>query len=716
MATKSSPPNPPAKSPRRRLWIFSGVLALWLLLICCRLAQLQIFEYGDYIKRAERQQQRSIEVTPQRGVIYDRNGQPLAMSALVDSVFAVPSELPDPENAASLLGRILHQDSQEILARLSAARGFCWIARKLDPDTANRIRDLNLKGIYFQKEPKRFYPKRDLAAQVLGYVGLDDEGLGGVEREYDDELRGKPGQMLISMDARRTRLGRIERQPEAGTNLVLTIDQRIQYIAERELAAAVQQTQSQAGTVIVQDPRTGEILALANRPTFDPNTFSKSSQVALNDRAVSDIYEPGSTFKIVTVAAALEEKLVRPEDVVDCQMGSIELAGHIIHDHKPYGALSIGGIIANSSDVGAIKVALRLGDERFDHYIRAFGFGRQTGIELPGETRGITKPVSRWSKISIGAIAMGQEIGVSALQQVSMISTIANDGVYNAPRVVAGPLATSDPKLKTVVFHPADEHRIISTLTAAEMKKMLEGVVLFGTGKKALLDGYTSAGKTGTAQKIDPTTGRYSRSNYIASFAGFAPVNNPAATIIVILDSPKGGHEGGQVAAPVFARIAEQVLSYMNVRHDAEITDKRRMLLRAAAKAPATEVTDSPETVEEEPQLAVMQPPKESPAQPLAELKPAAFPKKPKAVMEEALAAEQPQLPTPTQNGTVVVDVGGGVSVPSLIGLPMREALERAEEAGLELDIAGSGTAREQMPPPGAHISPGGHIAVTFAH
>jgi cell division protein FtsI (penicillin-binding protein 3) len=244
---------------------------------------------------------------------------------------------------------------------------------------------------------------------------------------------------------------------------------------------------------------------------------------------------------------------------------------------------------------------------------------------------------------------------------------------------------------------------------------MLEGVVLFGTGKKALLDGYTSAGKTGTAQKIDPATGRYSHSNYIASFAGFAPVNNPAATIIVILDSPKGGHEGGQVAAPVFARIAEQVLSYMNVRRDAEITDKRRILLRAAAKAPATEVTDSPETVEEEPQLAVMQPPKESPAQPMAELKPAVFPRRPRPVTEKA-PPEQPQLPMPTQNGTVVVNVGGGVSVPSLIGLPMREALERAEEAGLELDIAGSGTARDQMPPPGAHIPPGGHIAVTFAH
>jgi cell division protein FtsI (penicillin-binding protein 3) len=364
--------------------------------------------------------------------------------------------------------------------------------------------------------------------------------------------------------------------------------------------------------------------------------------------------------------------------------------------------------------VGAIKVALRLGDERFDHYIRAFGFGQQTGIELPGETRGLAKPVSRWSKISIGAISMGQEIGVSALQLVSMISTIANDGVYNAPRVVAGTIVSPDPRLKTVVFHPAEQHRIISTLTAAEMKKMLEGVVLFGTGKKALLDGYTSAGKTGTAQKIDSATGRYSRSNYIASFAGFAPVNNPAATIVVILDSPRGSHEGGQVAAPVFARIAQQLLTYLNVRHDAEISDKRRMLLRAAADAPATDVTDSPETIEEEPQLAVMQPPKETPAQPLAEIKTAAF-KKAATAAPPAAKIGQAQI-APAQSGMVVVDIGDRVSVPSFVGLPMREALERAEEAGLELDIAGSGTAREQAPLPGARIPPGGHVAVTFAH
>src|SRR5438067_10145025 len=546
----------PDPSPQRRLLTLAGLLALWLFLICARLIQLQIFQYGDYVARAARQQQRSVEVAAQRGVIYDRNRRELAMSIAVDSIFAVPSEIPDPATTASLLGRILGIDSRELLTRLQSSRAFCWISRKVDPEAAGRVRALNLKGIYFQKEAKRFYPKRELAAQVLGYVGMDDEGLAGLERSYDAGLRGKPGRMLISLDARRKWLGRVERQPEPGANLVLTIDEKIQYIVERELEAAMQQTRALAGTVIVQDPKTGEILALANRPTFNPNALGKFGAAALKDRAVSDVYEPGSTFKIVTLAAALEEKLTRPEEVVDCQMGAIEIAGHRIHDHKPYGDLTVAQVLANSSDVGAIKIALRLGEERFDHYIRAFGFGRQTGIELPGETRGITKPASRWSKTSIAAISMGQEIGVSPLQLVSMIPTIANDGVYVPSRIVMGATAPRS-TAQIVAFHPVEGKRVISAMTAAQMKRMMEGVVLGGTGKKAILNGYSSAGKTGTAQKIDPATGRYSKSHYIASFSGFAPVNNPAVSVLVVLDSPVGLHEGGQVSAPVFSRVAQ---------------------------------------------------------------------------------------------------------------------------------------------------------------
>ncbi|HEV2113598.1 MAG TPA: penicillin-binding protein, partial [Terriglobales bacterium] len=613
--------------------------------------------------------------------------------------------------------------------RMHSSRAFCWVARKVDQESADRIRALNLKGIYFQKEPKRFYPKRELAAQVLGYVGLDDEGLGGVERSFESRLRGKPGQMLISMDARRKWFGRVERQPEPGQNLVLTIDEKMQYIVERELDAAMAQTHALAGTVVVQDPRTGEVLALANRPTFDPNSLARSSAQALKNRAVSDIYEPGSTFKIVTVAAALEEKLTRPEEIIDCQMGSIEVAGRRIHDHKPYGDLTVQQIVANSSDVGAIKLGLRLGDDRFDHYIRAFGFGKQTGIELPGETRGITKPVSRWSKVSIGAISMGQEIGVSAVQLIAMISTIANDGVYNAPRLVAGTVeGQSDAGLRRIEFHPAEQHRIISRLTAAEMKKMLEAVVLYGTGKRAILNGYTSAGKTGTAQKIDPATGAYSHTHYIASFAGFAPVNDPALSVAVILDSPQvGSHEGGVAAAPIFAKITQELLEYMNVTHDAPILDRQRLLLRAAAAAPEGDVSDSSDD-----RLGDSFALAENSVRENTVPAPAATAPGPKLTAyaqedqgKQADSSPQAKVniaaqPTPNSqpaahDGTVVLEVGEGVAVPSLIGMPVRAALEAAEQSGFELDVVGSGIAREQAPPPGSMIAPGGHISVKFS-
>lgn len=729
VATKISPLN-----PRRRILIFTGILILWVAAICGRLIYLQIFCYGDFVQRAARQQQRTIEVFPRRGVIYDRSGRPLAMSIAVDSIFAVPSEIPDQATTASLLARILKDDPHEILARMKSSHAFCWIARKVENDVAARIRALNLKGIYFQKESKRFYPKRDLAAQTLGYVGLDDEGLGGIERAYNARLRGKPGAMLISLDARRKWFGRVERQPDAGENLVLTIDQNIQYIAESELDAAMSSTHALAGTVIVQNPRTGEILALANRPTFNPNWFQKSSAQALNNRAVSDIYEPGSTFKIVTIAAALEEKLAKPEDVIDCQMGAIYIGKTRIRDHKAYGDLTVAQILANSSDVGAIKLALRLGDERFDHYIRAFGFGKQTGIELPGETRGIAKPVARWSKVSIGAIAMGQEIGISGVQLISLISTIANDGVYNAPRLVAGATdagADQDGRLQKIMFHPANEHRVISTLTAAEMKKMMEGVVLFGTGKKAILNGYTSAGKTGTAQKADPATGRYSRTQYIASFAGFAPVNNPALSIAVILDAPVGPHEGGLVAAPVFARIAQQTLGYMNVSRDAEINDKRRLLLRAAASASERDVAEaSPDRLGEELELSENASAATEPARPTGLQSPA-----PKLIQTATKAScrdaacnvsrkmsnrdvasyvstDEPVIP---EHGTVIVDVGSATVVPSFVGLPLRAALETAEQAGIELDVVGSGVAQEQSPSAGSHIASGSHVEVRFA-
>src|SRR3954464_1830358 len=664
-------PQPPPGAGRR-LFIFAAVLCFWIVAIVSRLLYLQLFEYGDFVKQASRQQQRSIEVSPPRGVIYDRNGRELAMSVSADSVFAVPSEIPDQINTASLLARILKTEPQDILARFKSSHAFCWIARKLDNDTAARIRDLNLKGIYFEKESKRFYPKRELAAQAIGFVGLDDEGLGGLERSLNSPMRGKPGQMLISLDARRHWFGRVEKQPDPGENVVLTIDEKIQYIAERELDAAMQRTHAAAGTVIVENPKTGEILALANRPTFDANAFHISDPQKMKNRAVSDIYEPGSTFKMVTIAAALEEKITNPEEVIDCQNGAIYIGNVRIRDHKPFGLLSVSQILANSSDVGAIKLGLRLGEDRFDRYIRAFGFGSQTGIELPGETRGITKPVSRWSKVSIGAISMGQEIGISAVQLISMVSTIANDGMYTPPRIVAGTRDPNDPTAK-VVFHPAPQRRVVSTVTAVQMKKMLEGVVLFGTGKKSILEGYTSAGKTGTAQKAEPATGGYSRTKYVASFAGFAPAYDPAITIAVILDSPVGPHEGGQVAAPVFKAIAQQTLAYLNVPQDVAPDNPKRLLLRAAAKASDADVAEGssepvPENMEwaaETPAAALPGAPvlKPSPSKPgphLVEAKVTRIETRHASAQDRAAVLVEPAgRPTRTK-GAAVVTLGGG--------------------------------------------------------
>ncbi|HTM87783.1 MAG TPA: penicillin-binding protein [Terriglobales bacterium] len=716
------------KDAQKRIYILAAFFLFWAVVICARLVQLQVFDYGELEQHALRQQQRTIEVAPRRGIIFDRSGHDLAMSIAVDSIFAVPSEIPDPATAATLLAHVLKLDAAELRARFHASRTFCWVARKVDADASDRVRALNLRGIYFQKESKRFYPKRELAAQVLGYVGMDDEGLSGIEREFDDQLRGQPGRMLISVDARKRWFGRVERQPEPGENVVLTIDQAIQYIAERELDKAVRENAAAAGTVIVENPHTGEILALANRPTFNPNQSKKIRPQELNNRAISDIYEPGSTFKLVTLSAALDQRLTHPNELVDCQMGSIVVGGRRIHDWHPYGVMSVANILAHSSDVGTIKIGLRLGDDRLYHYIRSYGFGSQTGIDLPGETRGLTKPVSRWSKVSIGAISMGQEIGVSPIQLAAMVSSIANDGVWIAPRIVAG---TIEPRStpQTVVFHSGAEHRVISRLTAAEMKQMMEGVVLRGTGRKALLEGYTTAGKTGTAQKVDPITHAYSHSKYVTSFAGFAPVNNPAVVVVVILDSPiTHGHEGGMVGAPLFQRIAQQVLEYLHVPHDVDIPSERQLLLASKSVSVNDLEEGSPDRLGAPLDIpsedAAPVPPSATATAASGEGRQSDFAVHPAAaVTAEAVAAppgksesKPPEEPAPLpSSGTVVLDVEqGGIVVPSFLGKPLRAAIETAQNSGVEIDAIGDGVARDQSPPAGSRVPAGARVEVRF--
>jgi cell division protein FtsI (penicillin-binding protein 3) len=717
-----------------RIYLLGAVLVLWCLAICGRLVYLQIFSYGKFVKQAGHQQQRAIPLVAKRGVIYDRAGRELAMSVMVDSAFAVPSEVKDLPTAISLITRITGEDYNVVLADCRAHRTFCWVDRKADDQTIERISSLKLQGIHFQKEPKRFYPARDLAAQVLGSVGMDASGQSGIEHEFDDQLRGRPGKMFISVDARKQWFSDVETQPEPGQNLALTIDKNIQYIAEKELDQAIHDTQAIAGTVIVENPHSGEILALANRPTFNPNLHKQITPGALTNRAVSYVYEPGSTFKLVTISGALEEKVTNPDEIFDCQMGSIVYNGRRIHDSKPHGLLPVWGVLAESSDVGSIKIALRLGEDRFYKYIRAYGFGQQTGIELPGETRGLSKPPSRWSKVSIAAIAMGQEIGISPIQLASLISTFANDGVWVAPRIVAGTLPPRGAP-QMVAFHPGASHRVISSYTAAQMRAMMQKVVLAGTGRLAILEGYSSAGKTGTAQKVDPATGAYSKTKYIGSFAGLAPMNNPQIVVVVILDSAVGPHQGGQVSAPVFRRITQQVLEYLHVPHDLPLAPAPQLLL-AQAKIKDKDLDegtpDHPgeplETAEvnsdapaaDKPTNAVNRVP--SPAN--AGRDPGVVP----AALREALA---PSAATPSSSaapqaaseakaalpasGTVVLDVEqGGIEVPSFVGKTVRAAVESAEDVGLEIDAVGSGIARQQNPAAGSHVAAGSRVTVQF--
>jgi cell division protein FtsI (penicillin-binding protein 3) len=727
----------------------------WAILIAARLFWLQVVHHGEFLERARQQQQRTFDVAPRRGVLYDRNLRELAMTVQVDSIFAVPSEIADKQAAAHALAAIVHigpDDAQtteeQIAARLDAGHSFAWVARRVTTETSQRVNDLinaqKLKGIYFRKEFQRFYPDNEVAAQVLGYVGMDDKGLGGLELKFEPQLHGVPGHMLTALDAHRRVLGSSEREPQAGRNLVLTIDENIQFMAERALDHAMQRTQAASGTVVVQDVHTGQILALAIRPTFNPNLFRRATPELLRNHAVSDVYEPGSVFKLVTYSAALDQHVAAPEDPIDCQGGKITLAGRVIHDNQGehFGVIPVHQALEVSSDVAAVKLALKVGQSRYSQYVRDFGFGSRTGAEMPGETRGLLQPVNKWSPSSIGSIAIGQEIGVTPIQLVSMVSTIANGGVYLPPHVLmpgqvdatANGKTPAAPQVTPMPFKPGGElpdplpagaHRVLSTMTAAQMRKMMEGVVLFGTGKQAQLNGYSSGGKTGTAQKIDPATGLYSKSMHIASFAGIAPVNSPVIAVAVIIDSPKGNYYGAAVSAPVFAEVAQQVLEYLSVPHDIDLRRNRALtkadlqvreddahaqnsninaLYAAANDLPSDDplrggspdalrtLPGQPTTSTQTPKAtATVEPSKISPPHPVA---------------------TNPPATSQTATATVIIAGEKSLRVPSLIGLPMRKVIVQAAAAGLEVQITGSGTVREQAPAAGAMVAPGTKIVV----
>ncbi len=552
---------------------------LLLLLLCgfgvvlFRLLTLQVLQAAELSVQANRQHQKTVSLEGARGTIVDRHGKILAMNVEVPSVFGVPTTVDSPLKTARQLSPILHVKTEELERKLRQDRRFVWLARKLDPEQGRRLDRLSLDGIGVVMEERRFYPKGPLLAHVLGFSGMDGEGLEGVEHRYEPYLHGEKRMMVLQRDALGHTVfskGITERSPTPGHSLTLTIDEVIQYIVERELENAVGRARAKSGTMIVLDPKTGAVLAMAVSPRFDPNAVSALSPDRWRNRALTDAYEPGSTMKAMMAAAAIEERVVRPNTMVFGEHGRMTVANTVIHDHERLGWVSFAQVIQKSSNIGAAKTGMALGEHRLYRYLQAFGFGQRTEIDLPGEGVGLVRDPKDWGRRSVASISIGQEIGVTPLQMVSAVAAIANDGVLMKPYVVSEIRDADSHILRQVP--PQAKRRVISPETARSVTKILEGVVTDGTGTNAAIPGFRVAGKTGTAQKIDPRTGAYSASRFVASFTGYAPADNPQLAMIVVIDEPQGDTLGGAVAAPVFSRVGEQVLSYLGVPSNAPIT------------------------------------------------------------------------------------------------------------------------------------------------
>jgi cell division protein FtsI (penicillin-binding protein 3) len=668
-----------------RVLFVAAFIGFWMLLISARLVYLQFSQYENLANRARQQQQNAIETSPQRGELLDRQERQLARSVQTVSLFLDPDGLDattldrNAQQLAKSLGLKQAELAKEFRDAAATKKRFIWLARRLDADFANKIVEMKLPGVQTQLEPKRYYPNGSLAAHVLGYVGLDGKGLGGVEQFYNAKISGEAGQLLVERDANGKPYESYEIASKPGQTVVLTIDQSIQYMAEQALQGAVQRSHAKSGTVIVLDPRSGEILALANAPTFDPNKVSEAKPETRSNWALQNIYEPGSTFKVIAFSAALEKKLVKIEDHIDCQMGAITVAGRVVHDHKPFGSLTIPEALAKSSNVAAIKLGMRVGDPTMYDYIKRFGFGSKTGIELPGETNGILRKVERWQPSSIGSIAIGQEVGVTPVQMVSAFGALANDGVRIAPHLIR---EVRDAGGNVVYRAQPEQRRVISAETAIALRGMLEGVTLNGTAKKAQLDGYSAAGKTGTAQKIDPKTKAYSSTKFVGSFVGFAPVSNPQVVIIVVIDEPAGAYHGGDVAAPVFREVAEQVLPALNVMPDIETSSGPDLIAQANT----------------DPERAA------------------------KIQEEQAQSEEQRKATMPTvdsnggRSGEVVYAVATkkAMLMPDLRGRSVRDVARTCAQLGLQVEARGEGRVLKQSPSAGTEVNTGQLVYIDF--
>lgn len=614
-----------------------------------RAFQLQVLSGQKLKSMAQRQHRTVLYLQPERGVIYDRNGEKLAASILADSVCADPSRVSDPIRTSRQIAEMLHLDREQVFKKLSGPKNFCWLARRISPDQASKVEAANIEGIFLVKEPKRFYPNGNLAAHMMGFVGLDSTGLEGVEKKYDEILKGKPQKLTWARDAKGKRLFLHVEQDEAkrdeSLNLVLTIDSRIQFLAETHLKEAVQTKGAKGGLAIVMDPKTGEILAMANEGGFNPNNIRGLTPEKWRNRAISDSFDPGSTFKPFLVAAALEEKIARETDKFYCENGMYVVADRTIHEanRQRHGYLSVTDILKLSSNIGSVKIVQKMGKEKFFEYIQSFGFGAKTGIDLPGEAAGLLRPVQKWTRVDAATIAFGQGISVTAIQLITAMSAIANDGVLMKPYIVKGFTDKNDQLVK--MYAPTVVRQIVSPDVARKVTGMMREVVsaVDGTGKNARIVNVSVAGKTGTSQKFDFARRVYSSEKVKTSFIGFFPADDPQLVILVILDEPQRDKWGGVAAAPVFKHIGDQILNCYK-----------------------TNILETP--VFDPDQLGKLQ--LVSAMKDLSEHKPAD---------DESV-------------------------MPDFLNLTIREALKKARTRSIDLNISGSGWAVSQYPPAGSPL------------
>jgi cell division protein FtsI (penicillin-binding protein 3) len=694
---------PETQSTKRLLWLLRALI-VWVAVIFLRLIWLQVLQHDDLLRQAQSQQQKVVPIQAQRGSILDRFGQPLAKSLPAESVLVNPRRVKDAAVTANLLAPILGLDARQLAEKIRAAArresGFLWVKRKVTAGEAERVRSYHLEYVEFRPDTRRFYPHGQLAAHVLGSVGIAnpnetiERGTAGVEMSLDDDLAGEPGQMRVFSDVKQNPYDSVVgRKPDPGADITLTIDQNLQYTAEKEIARAAQASGAKSGSIVVMNPYTGEILAMANYPTFDPNEPPAPGEApeARSNLAISTPFEPGSVFKVITLAAALETTSLRPESMINCGNGSFKLLGRVIHDTHGYGVLSMADVLAKSSNIGAIQIGLRVGDQQLYRYVRKFGFGRKTGIDLPGESPGILRKVEHWTPTSIGSVAMGQEVGVTSLQLALAGAAVANGGMLVKPKLILARQKKGEPMER---FADEKAERAIAPETAIRMRQMMEGVVLRGTGKRyATIKGYTSGGKTGSAQIYDSKAHVYTH-NYNASFLGFAPVTNPQVVVAVTLNDTKGGNAGfgAPVAGPVFSKVAMTALRMLDVPKD--LPD---------SLSPSGDDTSS---------VLIADPGSNAGSKSASSVTP------PPVQADSSATADESTEPSPKDPGLdrrpFLTSALVGPKVPDFRGMTLRAVLEESAASGVQIEVSGSGLARNQVPAAGSILAPGAHVRVQF--